>query len=801
MRSGGAIGPRHYAGVLLLSLATLLLELALTRVLSVALWYHFGFLVISTALLGFGASGVVLALWTELRERASLDRALAALSLAFGCVTIASFWAMQRIPFDPFSKLADGRRQILYMPLYYLALAAPFFCSGLAIALLLTRGAREVNRLYAADLLGAGAGCAAVAVLMPALGGSGSVVVAGALGFSTAMVFGVAGARRLALAGGVLALAALALALDADRALPIAIAASKQHPLLPKPPRPAPLFTAWNAISRIDVYELPAMPREGWPTSGLGIVIDGGTAATGMGNLSGGVRNFLARDDYHPPGLAYVGKEHPKVLILGSGAGREVLEALYFGARSITAVEINPIINDIVSRRMPEFFGGLFAQPEVRLVTDEGRSFVRRSSETYDAIISIQTMSNAAIASGALALAESYMYTREAMEDYLDHLTPDGVLLITRSASQVARLFATAREVFEQRGLGSPANHLVALNSPLMPWGPRHQHTVFLLKKSPWTTDEARVLGERLVTRGEMDGDPAEILYSPVDPHPGSLYHALATAPDLRAVYAAQPLDHTPATDDRPFFNQQTRWSDLWLGSWIQAGATAGAQSTLVILLVQSTVVSACLILLPLSRFSRRGLQTPGRWGFLVYFAGLGLGFIMIEIALLQRFTLFLGQPVYTFAVVLGGLLVCTGLGSLAARGLAGRRGRGIAAIVAAILIALLGTALATPPVFSAALGLALPGRIAVAVLMLAPLGLLLGMPFPTGLRLVADEAPALIPWAWGVNGFFTVIGSVGAMMLGMTFGFRSVLAVAAGCYLASLAAVLTRRSIRFPAE
>src|SRR5947209_14838938 len=148
------IGRHHYVGIFLLSLATLLLELSLTRVLSVALWYHFGFLVISTALLGFGTSGVALALWTSLRERAPLDRALAALSLAFGVVTVLSFWLMQRVPFDPFSLLSD-RRQLLFMPLYYVLIAAPFFCSGLAIALLFTRGPRDVNRLYAFDLLGA----------------------------------------------------------------------------------------------------------------------------------------------------------------------------------------------------------------------------------------------------------------------------------------------------------------------------------------------------------------------------------------------------------------------------------------------------------------------------------------------------------------------------------------------------------------------------------------------------------------------------------------------------------------------
>ncbi len=790
---------RHYIGIFVLSFATLLLELALTRVLSVALWYHFGFLVISTALLGFGSSGVVLTLWTGLRERAPLDAALGWLSIAFGITTIASFWAIQRIPFDPFSQFADWR-QIVLMPPYYLALALPFFCSGLAIALLLTRGSREVARLYAADLVGAGAGCASLALVMPAFGGSGTVAVAGMLGFLAAAVFGLPHARHLAAVAAVLAVPTLVLAFVADQVLPISVATSKHHPLLPPAPRPPPIYTAWNTISRIDVYALPSAPREGWPGPGLGIIIDGGTAGTGMGDLSAGARNFLtSRIDYRPPGLAYVAKEHPKVLVLGSGAGREVLEALYFGASSITAVEINPIINDIVSRRMRDRFGGLFEQPEVRVVTDEGRSFVRRSKERFDAIISVQTVSNAAITSGALALAENYMFTREALEDYLDHLTPNGVLLITRPKEQIARLFATAREVFAQRGLGSPASHLYAFQSPLMPWGPRQDHTGLLLKRSAWTPDELQLLGERLgVGRpgvGPSQDHSSEVLYSPLEPKPGSLLYELVTAPDLHAVYAAQPIDVSPATDDRPFFNQQTRWSRLHLGSWIASGMLPGAESTLVMLLVQSSAISAVLILLPLARFSRHGLQAPGRWSFLVYFAGLGLGFIMIEIAMLQRFALFLGHPVYTFAVVLGSLLVFTGVGSHAAGYLGGDAHRRIRGILPAILITLALTALLTPRAFHAALGFSLPWRLAVATLLIAPVGVLLGMPFPTGLRLVGVESPALVPWAWGVNGFFTVIGSVAATLLGMVFGFRVVLALAGGCYLASLAAIWVRRA------
>jgi spermidine synthase len=798
----------HYVGIFLFSLATLLLELALTRVLSVALWYHFGFLIISTALLGFGASGVVLALWRRLREQVSLDRALASLALAFGVTTVICFWLMQRIPFDPFSLLTD-RRQIFFMPLYYLIISVPFFCSGLALALLFTRGTQQINRLYAFDLFGAGLGCAALALVMPAFGGSGSVVVAAAVGLLAAAVFAVNKARKLMGVCLALCVIAFALASFADRALPISVTPNKQ-----RPPRP-PIYTAWNTFSRIDLYEAPPNPQTN-ASGARRFIFDAGTAATGMQDLRPGVRDYLSRnqnDEDYRSGIAYVGKQNPTVLIIGSGGGAQVLDALHFGAREITAVEINPIINDVVSRRMNDYWGGLFNQPEVRLVTEEGRSYVRRSREQYDAIISVHTISNAAIASGALSLAENYVLTREAFEDYLDHLTPDGVIYFTRPEQQIARLFATAREALAARGITDAAAHLYAYRVP-----PSLQtfQTVgtnrlsfsagFLLKKSPFTPEELRrieeLLGVGLPSRNPNQPAP-EVLYSPLEPHADSIYHMLATAPDLRAVYRAQAAQIEPATDDRPFFNQHTRWSSINLNTFRDLFMQGGqgrmaledrpvAEVTLLVLLAQTILIAAALILLPLARFSREGLRAPNRWRFLLYFAGLGLGFIMIEIALLGRFMLFLGQPVYTFAVVLASLLIFTGAGAYLSARFRSRPRRALLRIVPLILLTLIGTAFVMPAVFSAALGLTLLWRVTLSVALLAPLGILLGMPFPTGLRIVSAEASVLVPWSWGVNGFFTVIGTVTALILGMSFGFTTVLLVGALCYLIALAAIAT---------
>ncbi len=801
----GQIRGRHFVGLFLLSLATLLLELALTRVLSVSLWYHFGFLVISTALLGFGASGVVLALWERLRERSNLDFGLGVCGLAFALCVVFSFWIMQLIPFDPFSVAVD-HRQFYFMPIYFLLVALPFFCSGLAISLLLTRGSSEINRLYAFDLVGAGVGCALVAVVIPRFGGTGSVLLAAFVGGLSAVCFAWPARRTLAVTASLVSLVLLIASTRGEKVIPIHVSENK---LSRRFAGVSPIYSAWNTLSFVQVMEFPAQGKE---PSGRTMFIDSGTAATGIDDLRPNVRTVIA-DHPNQVGaestIAYVGKRDPRILIIGSGGGEQVLEGLKAGASSITAVEINSIINDIVAVRMNDYWGDLYHQPEVHLVTDEGRSFVRRSTEKYDAIISVHTISNAAIASGALGLAENYVLTREAFEDYLDHLAPDGMIFFTRPEFQIPRLFATVREVFAARDMGPIGNHVFGfsmLEKRQLP-GRLSFSAGFLLKKSEFRPDELVEI-RRILTAEAGSGEDAnvlKILYAPDMKQPDSLYTQIVEAPDLESVFRTTATQLAAATDDKPFFNQHTRWSRIRWNTIIDlfsqkqpSGARLAledrpiAEVTLLILLLQSGLVAGVCILLPLVVVDRGSLRAEGHWGWLVYFAALGLGFIMVEIALLQRFLLFLGQPIYTYAVVLAGLLIFTGAGSY----LSGRRGADSTgklkqALFSAVIVVLT-LAIITPVVFRACLGFGLFSRITIALLLVAPLGFVLGMPFPLGLRLAMQRSSALGAWAWGVNGFFTVIGTVLALMLGMMVGFRTVLLLACGCYLLGLL-VITR--------
>lgn len=476
----------------------------------------------------------MLALWTGLRERQDLDRALAFCALAFAVCVVLSFRLMQWIPFDPFSVAVD-HRQLFYMPAYLLLVALPFFCSGLAISLLLTRGSKQINRLYAYDLLGAGVGCALISLVIPRFGGTGSVMLAAFVGALSAACFAWSSRRVFAMTAALVSLLLLAASFYGDRVIRIHVSANKSRRSIYS------IYSAWNTLSFVQVVEYPP---EGKDSAARMMLIDSGTAATGISDLRPDVRKVLAE---HPDQvellsmIAYAGKTSPKILIIGSGGGDQVLAGLKARASSITAVEINSIINDIVASRMNDFWGNLYHQPEVHLVNDEGRSFVRRSKEKYDAIISVHTISNAAVASGALSLAESYVLTREAFEDYLDHLTPDGAIFFTRPEFQIPRLVSTAREVFAQRGMGSIENHVFAFSQGGGMESPGRLSFLagFLLKRSEFLPGELKQIRDILNTKPDSEQAAAsvKILYSPDEKPANSLCAQIVSAPQLEDVF------------------------------------------------------------------------------------------------------------------------------------------------------------------------------------------------------------------------------------------------------------------------
>jgi hypothetical protein len=796
-----------YLGVFTTSMAVLTLEIALTRIFSVSLWYHLAFMVISTALLGFGASGAYLTVRRSVgAERMDDMRRLAVFAGLMAVSVVVSFAIMTRLPLDPLAPvlpgLTAGERTwqtillVLLLLADYVLVVVPFFFAGLTLGGTFAAMAKRISTLYFADLIGGGLGCLAVVALLWALPGQGVVLVAAGLAALAALFFSMqpgrdaAGGGRtityLAAAGAVILFALSPLA---DRFLPLYIPPSKPLYQVQADPTIKLVYTGYTPFARVDVMYKEGASLGAWGISSrcpappspeqMFITIDA-AAITAITRFDGNLER-IAFVNCAPSGLAYqVDAEPPRsVLIIGPGGGIDVLTALYNRAQRVVGVEINPLIIGLVADQalFRDFAGGLYTDyPAIQVVAAEGRNFVARSAEKFDLIQFSQVDTWAAASSGAYSLSENFLYTTEAFLDYYDHLADNGMLTVGRwyfdPPQQAFRLVTIGTAALEARGVTHPAQYFMVVRAG--------DTSTFIMRKTPFTADEIARL------RRVVDQLGFTMLYAPDETDPNNWFVRFFAAADRSQFFRDYPLDVTPTTDDRPFFFEYYGWSNL--------GDFHSGKVTLVILLVQALLLATGFILWPLLRFQRRGLATRGASHFLVYFAALGVGFILIEMGLMQRFILFLGHPIYSTSVVLFSILTFSGLGSFLSGLLLGKgQPRRLQSRVIPLLGAL--TAIyvfALPPLFRGLIGLDLTYRVAVSVLLLAPLGLLMGMPFPLGIRLVDRVNPDLVAWAWGVNGFSSVIGSIMAVMIAQSHGFSIVIGLAVVVYLTGLLAVRT---------
>jgi predicted membrane-bound spermidine synthase len=749
------------------SLASLVLELTLTRLFSATMFYHFAFLAISLALFGSGASGVFLYVLRPRLERGGWEtsRLLAVSCALFAATTVLALAVILKHPLNP---AAPGLGTLASLAWIYGAAALPFFFSGCVVTLAITAWARDMSRLYLYDLAGAAAGCL---LLVPLLGLLGAI--------DTVLAVAV-----LALAGGVLlsgqrfllALLAVAVALVPLNRATGWLVLSESKGLSEQ----GLLFSRWNSFSRVTVVQ----PED--PDRQL-IFIDSDAATVIYRDASDNQRHAGLRDRIE--GLAYHVGGRGKVLVIGPGGGVDVIIARVNGASDVTAVELNPLVARDVMSSEPflGFSGRLYQQPGVRLFVDDGRSFLRRSRESYDLIVATMVDTWAATAAGAFALSENNLYTVEAFSDYLERLAPDGILSMTRwhqsPPDQLLRLVTLGREVLARRGAAEPASHFLVVRGP--DEGMPLTMATVLLKKSPFTPEEV----ERAEAYARRLG--LELLYTPRT-RPGNDLTRLILAPDPVELARNFPSNIEPPFDNSPFFFQSVRLDELVSKRWSFGEWRRTNLGTVVLfgLVGITTLVVTAFILGPLLLVRQRLEAAPraGRLAFLMYFAALGVGFIVVEVVLLQKSVLFLGHPAYALSVVLFSLLFFSGLGSrLSGRISDASLARALPKLML-LVVALIGVSvLVLSPLFYALVHLGAAWRVVIAVLALAPLGLALGLPMPSGIRLLAQRAPELIPWAWGVNGAASVLGSVGAIALAMVWGFDQALLVAALLYLVGL--------------
>ena len=781
-----------YFGILLLSAATLLFEITLTRVFSVAEWYHFAFMVVSLALLGFGASGSFLSLFPRLMRK-KLSHLLAVCAVLFSLGCLGSYLIVNSIPFDSY-RLAWESRQLLYLVAYYLSLAIPFFFTGLALGVALSKMPSQAGKLYGFNMVGSGLGCLLVLVSPSLLGGGGTVILAALLGMAALFVFSLSCSKLLpglVLAGSA-GLIILLVTLPAILEIKMSPYKSLSQVLLHTQTRT--LSTEWNAFSRVDVVESSSIHiapglsfnYEHELPPQLGVTVDGANLSP-MSQVEAGQADFT---EYLPSALAYRLSPNCKALVIEPQGGLDVLTALHHQSSSVVAVVSNPLVIEAMERFGEK--GHFLGDSQVKVAVEGVRSYLKRSEEKFDVIQLSLTDSFRVVAAGAYSLSENYRYTVEAFEEYYRHLTPGGVLCVTRwiqvPPSEGVRLMSVATASLESLDVTHPEQHMAAIRS--------FQTITLLVKQSPFSPQDITTVKDFCDKLGfdvvYFPGiDPADLNRYNVLPH--EVYYEAFTSivsPSERGAFlAGYAYDISPTTDDRPFFSHFFKWSQapyIWrsLGKTWQPFGGAG-YLIVVALLFSAVLASAIFILLPLRfRPKQRQGQTliPGiRWQLFIYFSALGLGFLFIEIPLMQKFILFLDEPTYAFAIVLATIFIFSGVGSL----LSTRLAKVLPQVIFGLGLLAFLYPLFLPYFFEALLGQPLLLRLLAAMGVLAPLCFLMGVPFPSGIRIMGTLSPDLVPWAWGINGCISVVSSILSLIVILWVGFSPVLIAASGIYLA----------------
>ncbi|MFH0980099.1 MAG: class I SAM-dependent methyltransferase [Planctomycetota bacterium] len=774
--------------VFLLAMSVLMLEVALTRVFSFIMFYHFTYLVISVALLGFGAAGTYLTARPPADRPATADDFVARNAGWFGLAAIGAVLFIPRIHFYPTDMAFYGDySQLLSLLFIVVAAGLPFFFAGSCIGHIISRAGDAINRVYFADLVGAALGCLMAIVAINRLGGIAACFAVGALGLLVAAISSIY--RRLLYTGGFLATVLLTAVIAYTECLPLYVPPDKvmfrQEHLVE--------LIQWHPITRIDVTR----PRKEYrsfggalstlcqdPPTETRFIYQDGDALTGIIRPAATLGETAVLGQYLQ-GAPYLIKNDAEALVIGCGGGVDIMIALYHGAKHVVGVDINPHTIALIRGRYADFARGVFQRDDVELVVSEGRHFLTRDARRFDVIQLSGVDTFTALAAGAYALTENFIYTREALDQYLAHLKPDGIVNFSRPLltppRETLKLAITAVEALAAQGAERPAAHLMVLSGKGLgtahpiPWGQT------LIKRSPFTRTEAATLARWAESLG------FQVVYDPFRKLSGNLTTYIQATPQQRAkLIAEHPLDVAPATDDRPFFFQFYRWGELWPFGEVRRGPNPMPVAVTIILasLAQVVLLSGVFILYPLYRRRQPAARSGGRGGIFSYFAALGLGFITIEIALLQKFTVFLGGPAYSMAVMLFAILLFSGLGSLVSERLTANPFRLICCVIPVLVVLVLVGSFEFSALLDRMLGLSHLHRCLAAVGLVAPLGFLMGMPFPSGLRLVDRRRPELAPWAWGINACATVVGTVVCIILSSAAGFSHAMQFGAAVYL-----------------
>ncbi len=779
--------------ILLVSMAGLLLEVGYTRIVSYKLWYYYTYLVIGLSLLGIGSGGIFVALFAPIR-RATTERIVAVCSL-WGAVSIAvGYWIVARTPVNTLAIWDYGTKtsvkNLALLGLVCFALFATFVALGIIIATILGRAGEAVGRLYFADLIGAGVGCFLAIPLIVVVGPPRVIILA-------AVIFGVVGllsvpVRSVRFAVGAVVTVALAAGVASSSLLPLIRTESTKIDVGDQD-----AYSDWGPVFRVDVMPVGSPDRM--------LLVHDGTYGSGIWKWDGKLDSLgRFRTDSRALPFGVLGDPPSRQLIIGSAGGQEILGSLYFGARDIEAVELNPVTVSILRDHFADYTGHIATHPGVDLHQGDGRTYLARSDHDYDLVWFVAPDSYAATnaaSSGAFVLSESYLYTTQMIQETLRHLTPGGIMVVQfgelsfeSSPNRTSRYVVTARDALEKVGVADPSRHILVSAS----LHPGADLSTIILSRTPFTP--AKVDGFLKTVRSVPD---EEAIAAAGRPYADHVVARLATESggQVRDIVDHYPKQIGVVNDDAPFFWHFSGFDSVLknIGEPLKGldPEQVIGERVLLLLLGIAMAYAAVFLLLPFFFVRRRWVALPRKGLSALYFACLGLGFMFFEITMIQRLVQFLGYPSYSLTVTLASILVWTGIGALVSNRLASS----VRHLMVILLVVLAGLTVfyqfALPPLMDDLQSAALGVRVALAFAVLAPLGVCLGAFMPLGLiqvtRLTAlDEE--YVAWSWAVNGFFSVIGSVLTTILSMSFGFRAVQFAALLVYAVAVAAFLRLR-------
>lgn len=789
------------------SLITISMQLVLTRLLSFLFWTHVVYVIIGFALLGYGIASVFFILFEQRIRRWHPKRVLAWGFAAFGLFVPATLLACNLANLDTQLLLSGSRIALIMLLIAYAATCLPFAALGLLVVFLLEHNADRFSVMYFADLVGAALGVFLFLFLFGPLGALGMLALLAALGFLLLLWHRSFLPRVVLVVVPGLTLAAF-LGTDLSPSHSKAISNLYDHQTYPNAEL---LYSKWDPVARVDVIDLKRdRPRdsyeygvmETWRFPFLLLTSDGDAYTPILKDAwFDPARESSVFKEYFASDLQFVlGPKSPRTLIIGTGGGIDLRLAESWAPRSIDAVEINGSTIEALSGKFAAWSGNIYLRPNVRVHNEDGRSYVANARERFDVIHMFGVDTFASAAQGAYANAEAYLYTTDALRDYFSHLSEDGFVSIHRwfhfgrDERESLRLFVEAFHALRLEGIAHPSRHLLVVANRYSRWGQ------LLVSRRP--IDAAMLTRARDYLRGW----PHSAIWfawdtlGTVDPENRFLQYAQAWENGRDREFVGQyPYDISPVTDDTPFFFKYYRLGGLFdRGGMAKAEHVQGYWPFLVFaaVFVQSLVLCLAFILGPLLLYRRAGLHLAGVWQVLAYFSCIGLGFIMIEIALMQSMSLLLGHPTYSIAVVLTAMLLAAGFGSFTTRGShPPLRYLSVGAVGALSLLCAFATT--KDMLVRMMLGQPFALRVAFAGLVSAAIAYFLGFFFPTGLKVARSLSPQFVPWAWGVNAGFTVVGSFGAIVVAMNIGFSHVFTLAAIIYIVATMSLvwLVRRS------